>query len=171
MAWIDDLVNLMPTDATPHEPTQQAWQHPTTNEQERFNLRVSKCGESECWEWTGAVDYMTGYGKLRWRNGTSSAHRVAWMIRHGQIADGLYVCHKCDNKRCVNTSHMFLGTHADNMADMVAKGINQPRQPFCRAGHDMAIHAIPHSSGTGRRCGKCLRQRQLESYHRLKQRA
>ena len=69
-----------------------------------------------CLLWSGRKD-RDGYGRV----GSTGAHRYAWTLHHGPVPDGLCVCHTCDNPACVNLEHLFLGTHQDNMDDMVRK--------------------------------------------------
>ena len=74
-----------------------------------------------CLEWVGYIQ-QNGYGQVGFRGGLVSTHRAAWIIAYGAIPDGLFVCHHCDNRRCCNPEHLFLGTTQDNMDDMVSKG-------------------------------------------------
>jgi hypothetical protein len=75
-----------------------------------------------CLEFSGALD-DNGYGRI-WRGGGSTryAHRIAWELAFGAIPDDLCVLHRCDNPCCCNPAHLFLGTIADNNADMKDKG-------------------------------------------------
>ena len=77
-----------------------------------------------CWLWTSHC-HPQGHGMLSHggRGGRPQyAHRVAYQVYRGPIPDDQEVCHSCDNPPCVNPSHLFLGTHTDNMRDMYTKG-------------------------------------------------
>lgn len=77
---------------------------------------------SGCWRWTGAK-VPQGYGLIKRKDGAQlRAHRVAYELAVGPIPTGMFICHRCDKPDCVRPSHLFVGTHMDNMADMVTKG-------------------------------------------------
>jgi hypothetical protein len=85
----------------------------------RFWTKVSKNGD--CWNWTGAVNNK-GYGQFHLKGKTVLAHRVSFEDFNGPIKEGMWVLHRCDNPRCVNPNHLFLGDASTNMQDCAAKG-------------------------------------------------
>jgi hypothetical protein len=96
----------------------------------RFFAKVEKSDRHDgCWNWT-ASDNGYGYGQFAMFPGKIiRAHRFSYLFHVGGIPDNLCVLHRCDNRRCVNPSHLFLGTRADNLYDMIAKGREKLRNP------------------------------------------
>lgn len=90
-------------------------------EHERFWAKVNRVDGQGCWLWTARLD-GDGYGSFSRRGSPWKAHRVSWAFANGPIPKGMHVLHHCDVRHCVRPDHLFLGTNADNIADMLAKG-------------------------------------------------
>lgn len=88
-----------------------------------------------CWEWVGARSNF-GYGSFKLDNKTTTAHRASWVLFYGDIPEGMWVLHKCDNPPCVNPSHLELGDRKKNMLDCVKRGRhNNAKKTHCSNGH------------------------------------
>ena len=88
---------------------------------ERFWSKVEVAQPWECWGWKAGVDHH-GYGQFSIDGHKNGSHRIAWQIINGDIPDGMYICHHCDNPACTNPAHLFLGTAKDNASDRDQKG-------------------------------------------------
>jgi hypothetical protein len=89
--------------------------------EERFKKYLSEKTGSGCIEWTGTLT-TNGYGQIGNNGKMFQAHRVAYFLATGVDPGKLHVCHKCDNPKCVNADHLFLGTDKENRMDCKNKG-------------------------------------------------
>ena len=92
-------------------------------------MAMHSIDENGCWIFDGSIR-KDGYGHVRFTGKRYLAHRLYWIIFRGYIFDkNLHVLHKCDVRSCVNPDHLFLGTHTENMQDMMRKGRGNKKGP------------------------------------------
>lgn len=123
-----------------------------------------------CWLWTSSLG-RKGYGLVQDGRKPRSAHRRAYIYSHGPIPDGLFVLHRCDVPCCINPHHLFLGTQADNMADMRAKGrgktgLHNKIKTHCKHGHALSDENVIRTPEGFRVCRRCANDRKRESFIR-----
>lgn len=92
---------------------------------ERFWPKVAKIEDAtSCWNWTASLTDL-GYGQFAINPGASNAntraHRVAWELTNGPVPEGLSVLHHCDNRKCCRPDHLYVGTQAQNVDDMMSR--------------------------------------------------
>lgn len=128
---------------------------------ERFLSKIQKT--DGCWLWVGAVQNRAKpYGRIKVNGKPDGAHRVSFTLFKGPITDGLWVLHTCDNPRCVNPDHLFLGDRSDNMRDCAKKrrlAHNLPRHTGEQASRNRKLTkeqvvGIRLAEGTAREIGK-----------------
>ena len=100
-------------------------------EQERFWSKVNKKCENDCWEWIAGIN-STGRGIFQFQGKSIHAHRMAYKLCVGEIPEGAFICHTCDNGKCVNPKHLFIGNALINNRDCYSKN----RHPILRGEND-----------------------------------
>ena len=131
--------------------------------QELIHSKIKK-NNNDCWEWQGCLSKW-GYGDIRigpvGNKKHVNAHRAAWLYFKRDIPESLFVCHKCDNRKCCNPDHLFLGTAKQNQHDMIRKGrkdvLRGDRCPWSKLNEKKVIEILEFLK-KGKNCSEIGRQ-------------
>jgi hypothetical protein len=127
-------------------------------DRKRFWAKARKGNPDECWEWTANLNEH-GYGRFMLNKIVRLAHRVSFTLVAGEIPNDMQCCHRCDNPKCVNPEHLFLGTHTENMRDCSKKNRNwNLKKTHCCKGHAFTSENTYINTHGNRSCRECGRK-------------
>lgn len=131
----------------------------TEKDVERFWAKTRRNPDTGCLEWVAALTPL-GYGIFGWGRRSWRAHRIAWIVVEGRIPIGQNVLHRCDNRKCVERGHLYLGSQAQNVSDMVARGRHAcQKATHCPYGHPYSGENLITRPQGHRDCRVCSRRR------------